>query len=144
MSHFLRPINPLKTITFNNIFVWFRLCIQVRCLSGFYRRDIGNYTLCNATPPVWISSHEGTCQTDKRRKVGPKLFHPSTRVAEEHAKLPLRIKDKVKIYLFLLSSLLLLTLAYKCTYHLFLTTAGHTRTWKVVRMTDYFQLVNLH
>ena len=79
-------------------------------------------------PPVWISSHEGTCQTDKRRKVGPKLFHPSTRVAEEHAKLPLRIKDKVKIYLFLLSSLLLLTLAYKCTYHLFLTTAGHTRT----------------
>ena len=51
-------------------------------------------------PPVWISSHEGTCQTDKRRKVGPK-FHLSTRVAEEHAKLHRRIKDKVKIYLFL-------------------------------------------
>ena len=37
----------------------------------------------------------------KPTKGGPKLFHPSTRVAEEHAKLPLRIRDKVKIYLFL-------------------------------------------
>ena len=141
MSHFLRPVNPLKTITFNNVFLWFRLCIQVRCLSGFYSRDFCNYTLCNATPrfgSVHMKEHV------KPTKGGPKLFHPSTRVAEEHAKLPLRIRDKVKIYLFLLSSLLLLTVAYKCTYHLFLTTAGHTRTWKVVRMTDYFQLLNLH
>ena len=64
----------------------------------------------------------------KRGELVINLFHPSIRVAEEHAKLPLSIKDKVNIYLFLLSSLLLLTLAYKSIYHLFLTTAGHSRT----------------
>ena len=59
--------------------LWFHLCIQFRCLFILLQQGLGNHTLCYTTPLISFL-HEGTWKfwgknTDKRRGVGPKLFH---------------------------------------------------------------------